>query len=125
MEETLQQHGISWEKCVRIDVDNTSVGLGKRNSIMTRVTEKNPAVFLNGCPCHIVHNIACKAGDVYTAITGFDVEGFCVNKSTKRKQSLKKILYILRYRIRRHDQTCIYPLAKSGQCCFQSIAEVC
>ena len=94
--ETLQQHGISWEKCVGIGVDNTSVNLGKRNPIMTRVTEKNPVVFFNGCPCHIVHNIGCKAGDVYTGITGFDVEGFCVDiyywfdKSTKRKQSLEE-----------------------------------
>ena len=96
MDETLQQHGISSDNCVSVGVDNTSVNLGKRNSIMTRVTGKNPAVFFNGCRCHIVHNIACKAGDAYTGITGFDVDDFCADlyywfdKSTKRKQYLEE-----------------------------------
>ena len=96
MDETLQHHGISWDNCVSIGVDNTSVNLGRRNSIMTRVTQKNPAVFFNGCPCHIFHNIASKAGDMYSRITGFHVEDFCVDvyywfdKSTKRKQSLEE-----------------------------------
>ena len=96
MDETLQQYGISWNNCVSVGEDNTSVNLGRRNSIMTRLTEKNPAVFFNGCPCHIVHNIASKAGDMYSRVTGFDVEDFCVDvyywfdKSTKRKQYLEE-----------------------------------
>jgi len=94
MDETLQQFGVCWSNCVSAGVDNTSVNLGKKNSIMTRVTEKNPAVFFNGCPCHIVHNIASKASDSYGRVTGFDVDDFCIDvyywfeKSTKRKQSL-------------------------------------
>lgn len=94
MDEVLQHHGVCWENCVSVGVDNTSVNLGKRNSIMTRVKEKNPSVCLNGFPCHIVHNITCKAGESYARVTGFDVDDFCVDiyywfdKSTKRKQSL-------------------------------------
>ena len=71
MDETLQHHGISWDNCVSVGVDNTSVNLGRRNSIMTWVTQKNPAVFFNGSQCHIFHNIASKAGDMYSRITGF------------------------------------------------------
>lgn len=96
MDETLQQNAIPWDNCVSVGVDNTSVNLGRRNSIMTRVHEKNPAVFFNGCPCHIIHNVASKAGDAYNQVTGFDVEDFCVDifywfdKSTKRKQHLEE-----------------------------------
>ena len=40
MDAVLQQDDISWENCVGVSVDNTSVNLGKRNSIFTRVVEK-------------------------------------------------------------------------------------
>ena len=49
--------------------------------------KKNPACYFMGCPCHLVHNVACKA-------SSFDVEDMCVDvyyyfdKSTKRKSSL-------------------------------------
>ena len=79
MDQVLQQHGVYWENCVSVGVDNASVNLGKRNSIMTRAKEKNPAIFFSGCPCHIVHNIACKAGESYARVTGFDVNDFCVD----------------------------------------------
>ena len=71
----LQEHGVSWEYCVSVGMDDPSVKLGRRNSVMTRVMEKNPAVFFNGCPCHNIPNNASKAGDVYR-ITGVDVEDF-------------------------------------------------
>ena len=96
MDETLEKYGISWDNCISVGVDNTSVNLGKRKSVMTKVLERNPAVFFNGCPCHIIHNTACKAGDAYVGATHFDVEDFCVDiyywfdKSTKRKLQLEE-----------------------------------
>ena len=42
-------------------VDNTSVNMGRHNSIMTRATQKNPAVYMMGCPCRILPNTAEKA----------------------------------------------------------------
>lgn len=69
MDETLRSNDVSWEKCVGIGVDNTSVNLGKRNSIMTRVLQKNPTAFFMGCPCHIVHNIALKATEKFTQVS--------------------------------------------------------
>lgn len=67
MEETLQKHHIPWEHYIGMSTDNTSVNLEIRNSIMTHVKEKNSAVYLMGCPCHIVHNCALKATEkIYT-----------------------------------------------------------
>lgn len=68
MDEALQSNGVSWQNCVGVGVDNTSVNLGKRNSIMTRVVQKNPAAFFMGCPCHIVHNMALKASEKFAQV---------------------------------------------------------
>ena len=46
------------------------------------------------CPCHIIHNTAQKAGDVFARSSGFDLEEFTIDlyywfdKSTKRKNEL-------------------------------------
>ena len=72
-----------------VGVDNTSVNIGVRDSIKTRVLRQNPAVYFNGCPCHIIHNAAQKAGESFTGVSGFDVEEFVIDlfywfdKSTK------------------------------------------
>ena len=50
-----------WQNCVAIGVDNTNVNIGKKNSIKTRVNDVNDAVYIQGCPCHVIHNTA-KAG---------------------------------------------------------------
>ena len=86
--------GIPWDNCVAVGVDNTSVNMGKNNSIKTRVHEKNNAVYFNGCPCHIVHNTASAASSAFSIGTGFDVEDMMVDLfywfdySTKRKNKL-------------------------------------
>lgn len=64
----LAKHSIPWEKCVGIGLDNTSVNLGCRNSIKTRVLQENPSVYVMGCPCHIVHNTASKAGQAFEKV---------------------------------------------------------
>ena len=63
--EALSKYGIPWINCVGISLDNTSVDMGCRNSIITRIQSNNPAVSIIGCACHIVHNIASKAGEAY------------------------------------------------------------
>lgn len=60
MENSLSKHN-----CVSIGVDNTSVNMGSRNSIKTRIVQKNPAVYVMGCPCHILHNTAGKAASAF------------------------------------------------------------
>lgn len=61
MDSVLESQSIPWSNCVGLSVDNTSVNMGRHNSIMTRATQKNPAVYMMGCPCHILHNTAQKA----------------------------------------------------------------
>jgi hypothetical protein len=65
MENALSKHDVSWVNCVSIGVDNTSVNMGCRNSIKTRIVQKNPAVYVMGCPCHILHNTAGKAASAF------------------------------------------------------------
>ena len=62
-------HSISWNNCVGLGVDNTSVNMGCRNSIKTRVLNMNPAIYIMGCPCHIVHNIALKAATAFEEVS--------------------------------------------------------
>lgn len=95
VDSVLGRHGVPWCNCVGFGVDNTSVNIGIRHSIMTHVQEKNVACYFMGCPCHLVHNIASHASDALQKSTGFDVEDLCVDiyywfdKSTKRKGILR------------------------------------
>ena len=80
-----------WSMCTSVGVDNTSVKIGVRSSLKVRVLEQNSSIYFSGCPCHIIHNAARKASDVFCSS---DVEEFCIDiyywfdKSTKRKNSL-------------------------------------
>ena len=68
MQNVLTKHDISWAKCVGIGLDNTSVNMGCRNSIKTRILQQNSAIYVMGCPCHIVHNMAGKASDAFEEV---------------------------------------------------------
>ena len=71
VQQVFTTHSISWNNCVGVGVDNTSVNLGCRNSIKTRIVNENRAAYVMGCPCHIVHNTAGKAGDAFEAVSLF------------------------------------------------------
>lgn len=94
IESILCNHDISWQNCIGFGVDNTSVNLGIRNSILTRVKEKNEKCYFMGCPCHLIHNIACHASEAFQKAIDFDIEDLCIDlyywfeKSTKRKKVL-------------------------------------
>ncbi|XP_063053561.1 zinc finger BED domain-containing protein 5-like [Engraulis encrasicolus] len=96
IDSVLKKHEIPWSNCISLSVDNAAVNLGGRNSIKTRALKENPAMFILGCPCHIVHNNASAAGAVYEEITGFDIEEMAVDighwfrSSTKRKNKLNE-----------------------------------
>ena len=74
---------------------HTSVNIGTHNSIKTRVLECNSAIYFNVCPCHIIHNAACKASERLCSICGFNIEELCIDAyylfdtSTKRKNGLQ------------------------------------
>ena len=84
-----------WALCTSVGVDNTSVIVGARDSLKTRVISCNPTIYFNGCACHILHNAAQKAAESFAVCCGFDVEEFIIDifywfdKSTKWKNGLK------------------------------------
>ena len=94
MNEVLETNSVTWDNCVGFGLDNTSVNMGCRNCIKTCIHAKNEAVYIMGCPCHIVHNTAGKAADAYESMTGFNVDDLVIDvfywfdKSTKRKSNL-------------------------------------
>ena len=84
-----------WDMCTALGMDNTSVNIGLRNSIKSRVLQRNKAIYVNGCPCHIIHNAAQKGGQGYYSSSKFDAEEFLIDlyfwfeHSSKRKNELR------------------------------------
>ena len=70
---------IPWHNCIGFGVDNISINVGLRNSISTLVKEKTSTCYFMGCPCHLIHNIACHSSNVLQKVSGFDVEDLCVD----------------------------------------------
>ena len=66
----LRSNQIDWS-CNGLSFDNTSVHLGRHNSIKTRVQEVNNSIYINDCPCHTVHNTANKGADMFMLERGF------------------------------------------------------
>ena len=96
MNEVLNKHDIPWNNCVGMSVVNTSVNLGRHNSIKTRVEEANDTFYLIGCPCHILQNTASYVGKGFEKIVNFSVDDLCVDifywfdPSSKKKNLLSE-----------------------------------
>ena len=93
----LNNHDISWDYCLDIGLDNTNVNIGDHNSIKSRAKEKDGSFAIAGCPCHILHNALCKAGEMFSQVTNFDTEDHAVDlfhwfdKFRKQKSLLKEL----------------------------------
>lgn len=68
MDTLLSDSEIPWLNCVGVLVDNTSVNMGKNNSIKTRMKTKISATYFMACPCHILHKTCMKAADVFSKV---------------------------------------------------------
>ena len=91
----LVKNDITWDKCVSLGVDNTSVNVGRHNSLNVEASKKNEDIILMGWLCHIAHNTASKATNSFVKVANnFDVEQFLVDVyfhfdySSKRKNLL-------------------------------------
>ena len=70
---------LSWKQCVSVGLDNTNVNMGNRNSVKSRVLQKNPCCFIAGCNCHLAHIAAKKGGSAYSKTSQFDIEDHMVD----------------------------------------------
>ena len=52
---------IPWRNCIGFASDNCNVMIGSKNSVLTRVWERQPNVFNIGCICHLA-DLCIKAG---------------------------------------------------------------
>ena len=74
----MTENEIPWINCVGFGVDNASVNIGTI-PLKQECWKKKTQVYFIGCPCHIFHNTARSACARFSAVTGFDVDDFCVD----------------------------------------------
>ena len=55
------QAGLSYEKLIGWNSDGASVMLGRRNSFVSRLKEKQPRLYVLHCICHVSHLIVSDA----------------------------------------------------------------
>ena len=91
IDSTMTNDGVDWNNLVSIGLDNTNSNMGIRNSIKSRILQKNSDVFVAGCSCHLAHLAAGAGGQAYQSVTDFDMEDHQVDmyyffkNSTRRK----------------------------------------
>ena len=91
----LRSNEIDWSNCLGLCLNNTSVNLGRHNSIKTRVQEVNNSIYSNCFPCHIVHNTANKGAEMFMLENDFEIDDMLIDvfywfyKSSKRKVKLE------------------------------------
>ncbi|XP_063765200.1 zinc finger BED domain-containing protein 5-like [Eleginops maclovinus] len=88
----LEKRSISWDNCMSFGADNAMVMQGLKAGTAGYINKKNSAVYVLGCPCHLIHLAAEKAAaQLPVSIEELLVDiYFYLDKSSKRKQGLKK-----------------------------------
>ncbi|KAG1693352.1 Zinc finger BED domain-containing protein 5 [Nymphon striatum] len=76
--------GIPWSQCIGFSSDNCNVMIGKHNSVLTRVREKNEEIFDMGCVCGNVKGLPLPVEDLLINVF------FHFHHSAKRKEELKE-----------------------------------
>ena len=70
----LESQGIPWVNCVSLSVDNTSVNMGKYNSIRSRAILKNSSLYMMKCSYHNLHNTTQKASQTFGFVCTYLVD---------------------------------------------------
>ena len=100
IDNTFTSDEISWEQCASIGLNNTNVNVGDKNSIKSRVQQRNKSCFIAGCNCHLANTAASNGGSTYSCVSGFDtadhmVDLYYFKSSTRRKGFLPEFLKFL------------------------------
>ena len=91
VQEKFRADGIPWANAVSLSVDNTNSMIGKNNSFASWCRQRNPDIFVSGCPCHLVHIAARNGHDSFAKVIGANIEDLHIDlyywfeRSTKRK----------------------------------------
>ena len=91
VQEKFRADSIPWANVVSLGVDNTNSMIGKNNSFASWCRQRNPDIFVSGCPCHLVHIAASNGHDSFAKVIGANIEDLHIDlyywfeRSTKRK----------------------------------------
>ena len=75
LDKALEERRIPWFNVIGFESDTTNVMIGKHNSILSRIKQKQPCVFSQGCVCHL-SNLCLLAG---VSALPIDVDDFFVD----------------------------------------------
>lgn len=54
------KHSTLWSNCVSLSIDNTNTVIGINGSVASHFVNKNPEIFVAGCPYHLAQS-SCKS----------------------------------------------------------------
>ena len=74
IDSSLTKEGLEWDNVVSIGLDNTNSNIWNKNSVKSRVLEKNRQCFIASYNCHSAHVAAGKRGSAYSNVSGFNCE---------------------------------------------------
>ena len=60
----MARNGIAWDNYVSLAVNNTSLNVGRTNSVIVETRKKNKNMLM-GFPCHMANNNASKSTQVF------------------------------------------------------------
>ncbi|KAJ8032743.1 Zinc finger MYM-type protein 6 [Holothuria leucospilota] len=91
LDNTLQRYKIPWRNCICFGTDNASVMVGHKSGVAAFLKEANSDIYIQGCPCHLMHLTAEKASkELLLNVEEFLIDiYYYLDKSAKRKQELQ------------------------------------
>ena len=93
IDSTMTNDGVDWNNLVSIGLDNANSNMAIRNSIKSKILQKNSDLFVAGCTCHLAHLAAGAGGQAYQGVTDFDMKDHQVDmyyffKSNTRRKGI-------------------------------------
>ena len=92
-----------WSNCVSLSIDNTNTIIGRNDSVASHFLERNPEMFIAGCPCHLSHIAASHTNDAFSDVLGLNVEDVCVdcfywfkNVQSEKESCLSTLSFVIR-----------------------------
>lgn len=117
LDKVLSEHGVSWKYCLGWNSDNCNAMFGQRNSVTSRIKQKQPNVFLQGCLCHLAALIASKASKHFPKV----VEQLLMDVHAYFCQSSKRLLEYESFQVFTNTEP--HKLLKLGQTRWLSLQQ--